>query len=220
MSKIVKILGSVGFIAFYIGIVIFFRIKFADTSTFIQKIENIYSTAGYPLIFFGAILESMFLVGLFVPGSVVLLLGAAFSKLGIVQYPLVFIFGTSGLIIGYIINYLLGKYGWHNVLSWAGLEKGIKESKARLEKHGAKTILLGYFFPGSASFLSTAAGIIHMPFKKFLLFSILAQSFWSFFWGILAFAFGISLVEFIIKYFIFFLLGGAVLWGVKKLVKR
>lgn len=220
MSKIFRIMSPIGLFIFYIAVAIFIRSKFSDMPSFIMAIKGVYANVGYPLIFFGAVLESMFLVGLFVPGSVVLLMGAALSRLGIVEYPYVFLLGTSGLILGYTINYFLGKYGWYSLLAWLGLKKGIDSGKKRLEKNTIRTILLGYSFPGSASFISTSAGIIQMNFKKFLVLSILAQSFWSLVWGIIAYFLGIQIVELILKYFIFLLIGIAVLWGFKKFVKK
>lgn len=220
VSKISKVIGPIGLFIFYIAIAFFIRSKFADTSSFVMAIEKAYANVGYPIIFLAGLLEGMFLIGLFVPGSVVLLMGAALSKIGIVEYPYVFILGTSGLILAYIVNYFLGSFGWYHVLSFMGLEKSLDVGKEKLTKHEGKTIMLGYFFPGSASILSTSAGILNMDFKKFLVFSILAQTFWSLVWGTISYFFGIHIVEFIVKYFIFVVLGGGAVWGVKMLIKR
>ena len=216
MSKISKLIGPITLFAFYVLVIFLIRGKFSDTPSFVEGIKNIYLNFGYPIIFFGGMLEAMFLVGFFVPGSIVLLMGASLSRLGIVEYPYVFLLGTSGLVIGYVINYFLGKHGWYHVLAWLGLEKGIGAGKKRLEKNTARTIILGYFFPGGASFISTSAGVLKIKFGKFLLLSILAQSFWSLVWGTLAYFFGLHLVEFVIKYFIFVLLGIGMVWGIKK----
>lgn len=220
MPKNSKILGPIFLFAFYILTAFFIRSKFSDTKSFINTIEGIYESIGYPLIFFGGVMEAMFLIGLFVPGSLVLLMGAALSRIGIVEYPIVFALGTAGLVFGCTINYFLGRYGWYHVLSFLGLEKSLDVGREKLAKHEGRTIMLGYFFPGSASILSTSAGILNMDFKKFLALSILAQSFWSLVWGTTAYLFGIHIVEFIVKYFIFFILAIAVWWGIKKFVKR
>lgn len=218
MSKITRIIALIGLFIFYIAIVIFIRSKFTDTSSFLSTIQAIYENVGFPLIFFGGMLEGIFLVGLFVPGSAVLLMGAALSRIGVVNFPTVFILGTSGLVLGYNINYFLGKYGWYHLLAFLGLEKGIEAGKEKLRKHGLGTILWGYFIPGSASLLSTACGILNINFKRFVMLSILAQSFWSLLWGTIAYFFGLQIVEFIVKYFIFFIIAIAVWWGIKKML--
>lgn len=201
---------------FYFTLFLFIRGRIPDAETLLDFIKELYKTYGYYLVFFGALLEGMFLIGLYVPGSTTVLLGASLSKTGVVQYPIVLILATSGLLIAYAINYLLGKYGWHHVLARLGLNKGIDIAKDKLEKHQTKTIFLGYFHPGSASFLSTAAGILKIPFKKFLILSFFAQSLWAILWGSLAYFFGLTMVEFLLKYFVFVLPTIIAIWMVRK----
>lgn len=211
-------LGITLLIGFYLAFFIFVRGRIPDAETLLDFIKDLYKTYGYYLIFFGALLEGMFLVGLYVPGSATVLLGASLSKTGVVQYPIVLVLATLGLLISYSINYLLGKYGWYHVLARLGLNKGLDIAKDKLEKHQTKTIFLGYFHPGSASFLSTAAGILKTPFKKFLILSFFAQFGWAIVWGSLAYFFGLPMVEFLLKYFVFVLPTIIVIWVVRKII--
>lgn len=218
MSKLPTILGPLLLIALYFSFAFFIRQQFPDPKVFIESIKSFYEVYGYQLIFFGALLEALFLIGLYLPGATVVLLGAALSRSGVVSFPLVFVLGTAGLLIGYTINYVLGRYGWYHVLTFIGLEQGVKEAEKKIERHGIQAIFLGYFFPGGASFLSTAAGILQMPFRTFLFASVVAQGFWGILWGSLAYLFGLPLVEFLLKYFIFVLLGLLVFWIVRKVI--
>ena len=217
-EKIPETLGIALLLIFYFTFFLFVRGRIPDAETLLDFIKELYKTYGYYLVFFGALLEGTFLIGLYVPGSTTVLLGASLSKTGVVQYPVVLVLATSGLLIAYAINYLLGKYGWHHVLARLGLNKGIDVAKDRLEKHQEKTIFLGYFHPSSASFLSTAAGILKVPFKKFLILSIFSQSLWGILWGSLAYFFGLPMVEFFLKYFVFVLPTIVVIWVVRKIV--
>jgi len=219
-DKIPETLGIALLIGFYFAFFIFVRGRIPDAETLLGFIKELYKTYGYYLVFFGALLEGMFLVGLYVPGSATVLLGASLSKTGVVQYPIVLILAAFGLMLAYSINYLLGKYGWYHVLARLGFGKGIDIAKEKLEKHQAKTIFFGYFHPGSASFLSTAAGILKMPFKKFLILSLFAQSLWGILWGSLAYFLGLPMVEFILKYFVFVLPTVIVIWMVRKFLLR
>lgn len=200
-KKIVTYSGLFVAACFYVTLIIYIKTTFPNTQVFLQAVSALYETYGYVLVFFGALIESTFLIGLYFPGSAVVLLGAALSKTGILQFPLVILLGTIGLCIGYSINYFLGKHGWFHVLSVIGLEKGIYEAEKRLTKHTYKTIFLGYVNPGTASFISTASGVLKIPFKNFLIVSILSQSFWSLVWGSLAYFFGLPLIELFIQYF-------------------
>src|SRR3989344_5172598 len=217
-EKIPEALGIALLLIFYLTFFIFVRGKFPDAETTLLLVKDLYKTFGYYLVFFGALLEGMLLVGFYVPGSTTVLLGASLSKTGIVQFPIVLILGTFGLLISYSINYLLGRYGWHHILARLGLNKGIDIAKDKLEKHQTKTIFLGYIHPGSASFLSTAAGILKIPFKKFLILSLFAQSLWGILWGSLAYFIGLPMIEFVLKYFVFVLPTIIVIWMVRKII--
>src|SRR3989344_435420 len=217
-EKIPETLGIALPLIFYFIFFIFVKGRIPDAETFLEFIKDLYKTYGYYLVFFGALLEGMFLVGLYVPGSVTGLLGASLSKTGVVQYPIVLVLAAFGLVIAYSINYLLGRYGWYHVMARLGFGKGLNVAKDKLEKHQAKTIFLGYIHPGSASFLSTAAGILKIPFKRFIILSFLAQSLWGILWGSLAYFLGLPMVEFILKYFVFVLPTILAIWVVRKIV--
>ncbi len=204
----------------YVCLYLFIRYTVSDTTAFIEQIKEFYKDYGYFLVFFGAVLEGTFLLGLYIPGSTVVLLGAALSRSGVVAFPLVYVLGTTGLLVGYCFNYLCGRFGWYHLLKKLGFEKGIIMAQHKIEKYGMRAILAGYFFPGSASFLSTACGTLKVPFLYFLGMSIIAQGFWSLWWGGLAYVFGLTLVEFMMKYFGLVVMGGLVLWFVKRNFKK
>ena len=199
-------------LVFYIGILIGIRIVFPDINQLLVAITSLYKTYGYFLVFFGALFESMFMIGLYIPGSAVVLIVAAVSRTGVLSFPLVFLFGTTGLVCGYIINYLLGRYGWFHILSGLGLEKAVGQAKEKLTKHRIKTLLVAYCNPAAGSFVSTAAGILKIPFWEYLFFAVLFQSIWALIWGTLAYFFGLLLVELIIKYSGFVVAGIVIIW--------
>lgn len=184
----------------YFIFIIVFLIKAPDPKDFLEIVKNLYATYGYPLIFTSAIIESIFLTGLYFPGSTIVLTGAAVSKTGILYFPFVLTIGTAGLLTGYTISYFLGKYGWYKIIEGLGFKKGIETAKNKLEKHSSKVFFLGFFYPESASFISIASGILKIPFKRFLFLSTISQIFWSILWGSLAYILGLSLIEFFIKY--------------------
>lgn len=184
----------------YIIAVVVIKLYLPPAEEIIATISGFYGRFGYPFIFFSGLLESMFLVGFYFPGSAAILLGAALAKAGVVFLPFIIIFGTLGLMFGYTINYFLGKYGWYKVLARFGLEKGIDMAGEKLKKHGVKAIFLGSISPNSASLLSTAAGVTGYPFHKFFLISFISQSFWSITWGSIAYIFGNLFIEGFIKY--------------------
>lgn len=199
MPKLPTLLGPFLLVVVYAVFLYLFR-GYLNIGDLLVGVTALYSKYGYLVVFVAAFIESSFPIGLYVPGSTAVLFGAALSRNGTLQFPMVYLLATSGLVLGYCLNYALGKYGWYHMLTWFGIDKGIGQAQKKLERYGNKAILVGYFWPGGASFLSTAAGVLRMPFRKFLLLSIGAQAMWTLLWGGLSYLFGLTLVEFLFKY--------------------
>ena len=219
-ERIPEIFGITLLLGFYFAFFIFVRGKIPDAETLLGIIKDLYGTYGYYLVFFGALLEATFIISLYLPGATVVLLGAALSRTGAIQFPIALFLAILGFVIGYTINYVLGKYGWYRLLSRLGLKKGIEIAKTRLKDNQVKTILFGYFHPSSASFITTAAGVLRVPFRRFFLLSLLSQLFWSLLWGSLAYLFGATLVELFLKYFGFVVVGAIIIWFLRKRLKK
>lgn len=194
-------------IVVYVAAVFLIKGRLPTPADLLDTIKDWYMLYGNYLVFFAAFLEAIFLLGLYVPGSTVILFGAALSKSGAINFPIVLLLADVGLLMGYTINYFLGKYGWYHVLLKFGLEKGLDDAKEKLHKHGGKAIFVGYIFPNGGAFLSTAAGVMRMPFGKFFLYSALSQIFWILVWGSVAYFIGPVFVDYFMKYFGYIVLG-------------
>jgi membrane protein DedA with SNARE-associated domain len=216
-KKIILTIQVVIVFLIYSLTLIYIRRHIPEAPQLVQRIEGFYGQYGYDMIFLGALLEGTFMVGFYVPGSFIVLLGAVLAKSGIVSFPFVILFGTLGLLLGYIINFMLGRFGWYHIVEGVGLGKSIKSAEDTINKHQKYALFWGYMMPSTASFLSTAAGILRVDFKKFLLQSLLTQLFWSLLWGGLAYVFGMPFVELFLAYFGFLALIGFLLFIVKKL---
>lgn len=163
------------------------------------KIVKVYfERYGYPVLFASAFIESLPLICLYVPGSSIILLAAAFSKQGTLNIVLVILVTSLALMLGFVINYFIGKHGWFKVLARFGLGDALENSKKKIEEHGDKWIWLTYLHPNLGALTSTAYGIMKMPFRKFLLTSMLATLAWCTFWGTVCY-FGGGIIEGIIK---------------------
>ena len=204
-------------IAVYVTIMFLAREYIVDAPTLIKNLKVLYDTYGYALIFFGALLEGTFIVGLYLPGSLVVLLGAALAKTGVISFPLVIIIAVLGFNCGYTINYLLGKYGWYKVVENLGFKRQVDHAKAKLEKYEFMALLFGYVMPSAASFLTTAAGMLRFPYKKFIIASLLIQTGWTLIWGTLAYVLGLTFVEYFIQYFGFVVIIGLAIYFYKKM---
>src|SRR4030042_2591629 len=117
-------------------------------------------------------------------GPVATMIAATMAALGAFNVFVVLILSIAGDMIGDIILYGLGyKYGMGFVRR-VGKHIGITESLvARMEKyftrHGGKTIFAVKSTTGLCWATFTAAGIVKMDFKKFVLYSFLGGIVWS-----------------------------------------
>lgn len=213
--------GPLIFLIIYLIIFFVLRGKVADNhADFINQVKALYSRFGYSLVFLGAFFEGLFPVGLYIPGSTVVLLGAISAKAGVIKFSLVIVLGTLGFVLAYTANYFVGKFGVYRLLAFLGLEQEIINAQKKLKKSQIKAIFLGYISPGTGSFISTASGVIKISFWKFLLTSIISQSFWSLIWGSTAYIFGLPVVELFLKNFFLIIIFIVIIWIFKKLRKK
>jgi membrane protein DedA with SNARE-associated domain len=143
-----------------------------------------------PIVILGsAFIEGILLIGGYFPGVFIIFVSVV-TATSLSEALTRIVFGTIGLILAHIVNYVLGRYGWYKLLVKFGLGKSIEEMQNKLLKKGTLAIFASYWLPKLSALTDTAAGILHMPFKKFVISSILASIFWNFLVGIVVFFIG------------------------------
>ncbi len=130
-----------------------------------------------------------------IEGPIVTIIAATLAALGAFNVLVVFIFSILGDVIGDVILYGLGyRYGLGFVRR-VGKYIGITENLVtRMEKyfthHGGKTIFAVKSTTGLCWATFTAAGIVRMNFKKFVLYSFLGGIVWSGFLVVVGYFYG------------------------------
>lgn len=142
-----------------------------------QLIENY----GYVAIF---IVLSLGLLSLPIPDEVMVLLVGYFTKIQLLHYSYSFLVVFGGSLMGMLVNYTIGKKIGRPLLDW--LQKWFKLSgkwsrKAEhwITKHGTQAIVVSYFIPGMRHVAGYFCGILHLPFKKYMLFAGASAFIWS-----------------------------------------
>jgi 23S rRNA pseudouridine1911/1915/1917 synthase len=180
----------------FAAVLLFYFIwRFLDLPSDEQVIEiaRVYfERYGLITIFLSAIVEGTLLLGAYYPGSMVIFLGVIFSAGDTIRVIEVVLVTTIGLIVAYTINFFLGRYGWYKLLAKFGLEEEIEEAKHRLEKHVFKAMAGTFWHPNFAAITSTAAGILDLDFKRFILSAGLVTFLYDCFWGVLASLIGMA----------------------------
>lgn len=136
------------------------------------------STYGYPLLFVAALAEHTFVLGVLVPGDVIVMLGGVLSARGILSLPVAFLLVLLGVLIGLCLSYFIGLYGGIPLLSRWGARFGMTRVRIAavqdyFEKHGAKTVFLSAFIAGIKNLVPAVAGAMRMSFPRFLVYGFL-----------------------------------------------
>jgi len=150
--------------------------------------QSWFDTYGLPAVFVSAIIEGMLLVGGYWPGVFIIFLGIVLSD-SIAEAVITVMVITLGLFVAHLANYALGRYGWYKLLVRFGLKNAIEDARERLVRRGPVVILSMYWLPSVAALTDTAAGIIHMPFRKFFLYSLISVVGWDVVIGVFVYVF-------------------------------
>jgi membrane protein DedA with SNARE-associated domain len=111
-----------------------------------------------------------------------------------------------GMLIGYIVNYFLGKYGWYKVLIKFGFQNELLKIESRVQNKGLLGAFFLYIMPGLGSLLSTAFGVLKFNFFKFLLFTCTMVLFWNSIWGTVVYFFGMPVFKILTNGVVVFML--------------
>ncbi len=151
---------------------------------------------GYWLAFFAALLETTVVIGLFLPGSTIILVLGALSARGYLDTGDLIWFAVLGAIIGDNINYYLGrKYGaeWLGKGFWFLKPFHIEKAKKIMDSHGAKSVFLGRFIPSVKEVVPFIAGSVKMNRRPFMFWNVLGAVGWGFQWVLAGYLFAQSL---------------------------
>ncbi len=128
----------------------------------------------YGLLFFVSILESLAFIGLFVPGTTIIIVVGIFAaqgRVGVVDLMIPVIIGS---VIGDAISFYLGRQGtvWFTPGSrWFKLEyldKGVRF----FERNGNKSVVLARFIGPLRPVIPFVAGLTKMRSREFFLYNI------------------------------------------------
>lgn len=178
------------FFLLFIGSVVWRSFNLPSFDDVVGYSKIMYEVHGYWVVFIASLLEGILLLNWYLPGSVVIIVGTLFAIEGgqsvFITAALVYL----GLFITALFNYFLGRYGWYKLLLRFGLKKEIDKVQRRIQKYGFIIMVISYIHPHSGSLVATAAGILQMKTKIFILYTALSYLIWASFWTSLAYVAG------------------------------
>jgi membrane protein DedA with SNARE-associated domain len=149
----------------------------------VEWISPAYTHAGYAIVAAGVLAERSILIGLFVPGDVILALGGIYAARGALDLWAVILIGGVGAMCGESIGYWLGRrYGLSllkRIPLLRRLEDRIEGAQEYFRHHGGKTVAIGRYATAAGAFVPFVAGIGRMDYRRFLAFDIPAIALWA-----------------------------------------
>ncbi|MDQ6718392.1 MAG: DedA family protein [Gemmatimonadota bacterium] len=158
-------------------------------------IGHLIGTYGYGVLFVLVAVESL---GIPLPGETALVTAAAFAANGHLEIGWVFGIGAVAAILGDNSGYWLGRTGGLQLIERYGHHVGLSDSKLATvrrfyERHGSKTVLIGRFIAILRSWAAVLAGVMRMPYPRFVAFNAAGCILWTSVFTALGYLFGRNL---------------------------
>lgn len=174
-------------------------------------VTNILMTGGLLLLAIIVYAEVGLLLGFFLPGDTLLIAAGIYAQQGEVSILAVIVVvavaAITGDSTGYYFGHRLGPKVFKKPDGLIFRKDHIKKAEAFYAKYGAKSLLISHFIPIVRTFQPVMAGVGHMPYSKFLLFSTIGDLIWAISLPLLGYYLG-SKVPHIDEYILVTLVGG------------
>lgn len=134
------------------------------------------------VIFLIAFTESLAIVGLFIPGAILMLAVGALIGTGTLEFWPTFWWAVAGAVAGDGISYWLGRYykqQLRNLWPFSRYPALLDHGERFLKQHGGKSVLFGRFFGPVRAIVPASAGIMGMSPNRFLVANIGSALVWA-----------------------------------------
>ncbi len=172
----------------------------------------------YLTVFLISISESLAVVGLLVPGTVMMIGIGALAGSGALALKWTVLAAICGAILGDGLSYWLGRHFHQGIKAWRPFQKFpslLPRGEQFFRAHGGKSVFLGRFVGPVRPVIPLIAGMLDMPIGHFLTVNILSAIGWAFAYLIPGVLLGSSLAlvgAVSTRLSLFLLLVGAIIW--------
>jgi membrane protein DedA with SNARE-associated domain len=155
-----------------------------------QLIKHSFDTYGLWIVLGASFIEGLLLLGQYFPGGFVIFLGVISARGDVPRAIEVVLIVDLAFFIAYIVNYVAGKYGWYKLFVKFGLKESMDKAEQKVAKHAFFAFMANYWDTNLASVVATAAGVLKLPFSKFLGYSTIGILVWNTVWGFVVYFVG------------------------------
>ena len=143
-----------------------------------QEIAHQY---GYWAVFGGIALEN---TGIPIPGETITIVGGFLAGSGELNYWIVLLVAIAGAVTGDNFGYWLGRIGgWRLLLKMAHFfrldDSKLNKAKTKFSENAAKAVFFGRFVTLLRIFAGPIAGIVEMPYLRFLFYNFAGAAVWA-----------------------------------------
>ena len=134
------------------------------------------------IIFTVALCESLLVVGVLVPGALVMLAFGALIAMGTIELWSTLIWAIAGAIVGDAISFWIGYYfkdRLKTVWPFKKHPKMLERGEEFFVRHGGKSVVLGRFVGPVRAVIPTVAGIMGMTPRRFTIINVLSAIAWA-----------------------------------------
>lgn len=137
---------------------------------------------GFLIVLLVALLESLVLIGILLPGMFILFGVGALIGLGMLEFTPIWIAATAGAILGDSLSYALGRRYRESLIDVWPFSRypGVMERGTEFfERHGAKSVVAGRFIGPLRPVIPAVGGMMGMPPGRFAVVDVAACVIWA-----------------------------------------
>ena len=139
---------------------------------------------GYLILFLSAVVETLPVLGTFIPGHTVVFFSGFLAYAGIFRLDAAIVVAFAGAVTGDLLAYIIGrKYGHDFIIRYGKYfflnEKRYEKTKAMIEEHAGKTLIIGRFGSFTRALTAFIAGTSKVKFHKFIFYAIIGGAAWA-----------------------------------------
>lgn len=146
-----------------------------DMDGLIAALRGFFATYGTLALFVSALIEGIFMVSLYLPGSMVILAAILFSDRSMDDLLVITAVCWAAFMLAALVNYALGYYGFYRIFNMLGARRLLRNTQAWMARYGIWAFVLSAFHPNYIAIVEVAAGIARMELFKTLLLAGVAM---------------------------------------------
>ncbi len=169
----------ISFLSLFLYLIFYFVLQslfVIDIQSIIVLLRKYCETYGYILVFIGGFVETLFLVGIYLPASFTILLGILVAPYNLYNLFMVCLMCIFSALLANIINYIIGRFGFVRFFNLIGAKQVLDMEENR--KHTNKSILLSSISPNLLGITVVYHSMKGMAFSKIIGLSFLSTLIW------------------------------------------